>query len=478
MRKVVLLLAIAACGGSAKTPAGPAPAPIADLSVSRFVPAHPTYLFAAGKLRDAQRAARGTIDSLGMLAGVDAQLASSLLQQVLDVDPLDEAPLQAIGVDLDGGFAAFSEDVEPTFLFHLAAPDALELFLEKQRHRGMVTQSVVADGVEVFSAKLGPHLSASWAVDKDWLWLHIGKAGVSASEWFQHSHRAVAGAWADDWAWAKGKAAGAVHGFVKVKELAAFAKNAAACARLVEPVGRVGLALDADGKGLSGRVAIELGGSAKDVAAHVLPPPPGWAAAAGNAALSVQVNVDLGALAQWVAPCATTFGMSFAQAQQLGVRSGRAMLLSFNPDDPSGTGAIALDLSSKAFFASMLDRIPMRSHLEKDKRFGAHNGHHVGIPMIPDFDYVLEDHLAIAAMGDGVLDKVVAAGPAVPAPLFAVDIRPEKLPAKAWEWLLDNTNMVGNAKRLTEQLQRWRDGHLSLAIDGDALVLDAAGHLR
>jgi len=37
---------------------------------------------------------------------------------------------------------------------------------------------------------------------------------------------------------------------------------------------------------------------------------------------------------------------------------------------------------------------------------------------------------------------------------------------------------VHDTKRFVERLERWRDGHLAIAIDGDALVLDAAGHLR
>jgi len=375
----------------------------------------------------------------------------------------------------------FSEDVEPTFVFHLTAPDALQQFLDRQRQRGMITQSVVADGIEVFSAKIGPHVNASWAVDKDWLWLHVGQASAAAAAWFEHSHKAAAAAWADDWAWAKSKGEGAVRGFVKLKDLVAAttgkAKNAVACARLVEPIGRVAVAVDADGKGAHGRLSIELGSAAQDVASHTLAPPPGWASASGKAALSVQMNVDLAAVAQWLQPCAQTFGFGFAQAQQLGVRGGRAMLFSLDPDEPTGTGVVALDLSSKAFLAGMLDRIPMRSHLEKDRKFGPHSGHHVALPMIPTFDYVLEDHLAIAAMGDGVLDSVVA-GQGGPAPLFAIDVQPQKLSAKAWEWLLENTNMVSNAKWLTERMQRWQDGHVSVAIDGDALVLDASGHLR
>jgi hypothetical protein len=418
---------------------------------------------------------------------VDAASASQLLEFVLAVDPLNEAPVTAIGVDLDGGFAVFSEDVDPTFLVHLTAPDALAQFFDKQRQRGMVTQSVVADGVEVFTTKLSGKVRASWAIDHDWAWIHIGFAGAPGpSDWFEHSHHAAgqAAAWAADWAWAKAKHAGAAGftGFVKLKELVASlgvrANNAAKCARLVEPVGRLSLSIDADLHGASGRLAIELGAATRDVAAHTLAPPPGWAAAAGDAALAVQMNLDVAALAAWMQPCANTFGLDTAQLQQFGVRSGRAMLLSLDPDEPAGTGAVAVDLATKAVISQLLDQIPMRSHLEKDKKFGTHAGHRVAVPFVATFDYVLEDNLAIAAMGDGVLDKVVAASaPAGPPVLFSVDVAPAKLSAKAWEWLLGHLGGP-DGKVFVERLQRWRDGHLALAIDGDALVLDAAGHLR
>jgi hypothetical protein len=488
MRNVAVLLAIAACGGSPKVANPPSAAPpVADLSVSRWVPAHPTYLLASPKLRDAQRAVRGALDSVGMLAGLDAENASQLLQFVLAIDPLNEGPATAVGVDIDGGFAMFSEDVDPTFVFHLTAPDALQQFFEKQRQRGMVTQSVVSDGIEVFTTKISSKVRASWAIDKDWLWLHVALAGTSAADWFEHSHHAAAGAaaWAADWAWAKAKHAGTagLTGFVKAKELVSAmtvkAKNAAGCVRLVEPVGRVSFSIDADAHGASGRIAVELGAAARDVAAHTLAPPPGWGAAAGNAALSVQMNLDAGALVQWLQPCAELFNFQLAQMQQMGVRSGRAMLIGLDPDEPSGTGAVALDLSSKAFLARILDQIPMRSHLEKDKKFGAHAGHHVAVPFVASFDYVLEDHLALAAMGDGVLDQVLApAGPAAAAPpLLSVDVAPPKLSDKAWEFLIDKAG-IGDAKRFVERLQHWRDGHVGIAIDGDALVLDAAGHLR
>jgi hypothetical protein len=482
MQKLPLLLAIMACSAPAKAPQGPAAPPVAGIAATAWVPAEPTYLFAAPKVRDAQRAVRDAIDGLGMMAGVDAAVASRALERMIAVDALNADPSAAVGVDVDGGIAIFSEDIDPTIVVHLAAPAAIQQFFDQQRQRGLVTQSIVADGVDVFTAKLDRGLDIAWAVDKDWLWLHLIVSGDKSPTWFEHSRHPGVVKWAADWAWAKAQhAAGALTGFVKLHDIAAkiAAKvpPALACARLLEPVRNVALALDAEGSRIGARIAIDLGASAKSVAASVLPPPPGWAAASAEAALGVQVNLDLAAVDAWLAPCTTTFGASFGELRAYGVRAGRAAVLSLDPDEAAGTGAVALDLADRRYMAKQLDQIPMRSHVESDRRFGPHAGHHVAIPFFVAFDYVLEDHLMLAAMGDGLLDRVVAAMPQPPAPLVAIDVMPAKMSVKAWEWLLARMD-APRPKGFAEHLQHWRDAHVTLGIDHDALVLEATGNLK
>jgi hypothetical protein len=483
MRKLAPLLVIAACSGTPKGPKGPPPPPDPAIAATAWVPAEPTYLFAAPKVRDAQRAIRDAIDGIGMMAGIDAAEASKGLEQLIAVDALNADPSAAVGVDVDGGIAIFSEDFDPTIVVHLASPEATQQFFDRERQRGLVTQSVVADGVEVFTAKLGPGVDISWAVERDWLWLHVRAIAERGTAWFEHSHRPGAVKWAADWAWAKAQHAGqtSLAGFVKLRDLAqrlaAKLPPVLACARLLEPIGRAGIALDASPQHLGARIAFDLGPSASSVAATVMPPPPGWVGSIVEAPLAVQVNVDLAAVAAWWQPCAQAF---HGRAPDLfGVRAGRALLLSLDPDEPAGTGAVALDLTKRDFFAKQLDQIPMRSHVESDRKFGAHAGHHVAIPFFVAFDYVLEDHLAIAAMGDGVLERLVTppAMPPPPPPLAALDIAPPKLSAKAWEWLLGRID-APKPHALAEHLQRWRDAHVTLGIDHDALVLEAAGTLK
>ncbi len=487
MKRLAPLLVLAACSGPAKAPKSPGnAAPVPGLAVSAFVPDRPSYLLAAPKLRDAQAGIRGAIDALGIPAGVDAQMASQALQGLLDLDPLNADPSAAVGIDVDGGVAIFSENLDPTIVVHLASPQATEAFFERERKRGMVTQSVMVDGVEVFDAKLAPGVHVGWAVDRDWLFVHFQASDPRGTDWFAHAHHPQGAAWTADWQWAASQHAGPspLLGFVKLRELVertvGRAQAFAACAKLVEPVARVGLSIDASPGHVGGRIALDLGASARDVASHALPPPPGWAATSVNAAVALQINLDATAVAAWLSPCVQSVGGNLASLQKVGVRAARAMLLSFDPDAPAGTGAIALDLERSDFFARQLDKIPMRSHLESDRMFGAHKGHHINIPFTAELDYVLEDKLAAVAMGEGVLAKIFApAGPlaGAPTPLAQLNVTPSRLSAKAWEYLLGRAD-VPAAHTVAEMLQRWRDGHISVGIQGDSLVLEASGNLK
>ena len=51
------------------------------------------------------------------------------------------------------------------------------------------------------------------------------------------------------------------------------------------------------------------------------------------------------------------------------MRAGRVLLETLDPDAPSGTGAVALDLSSKKSVAKLVDEIP-RLAVQTDRTFG------------------------------------------------------------------------------------------------------------
>ena len=493
--KIALVAALAlasaasgvACSGRTKGQANTAPPAVAkDFPATRWVPAQPTYVIAAPTVRHAQRGLKDLIDSLGVMVGVESGEVSRELANLLAVDPLSPDALAGMGIDVDGGFALFSDAISPTFVGHLSSPEATAAFFDRQRERGLVTQSVVVDNVEVFTAQLpATQVRVSWAIDKDWLWVHfaIPGTGEGGHSWFEGSRRPQGPGWGEIWQWAAratGNTKGVV-GFVNPKELlAAFTSkvpDAIACAQLLAPVSRVAIAVEGDGRRAAGQIAIDIGASARAVEATLLPGPEGFGAVAQKAPLAVQWNADLFAVRAWLAPCAASIDEDLAFLDRFGVRSARAALVALDPDDKSGSGVVALDLAHKKFFAARLDDVPARSLIEKRRTFGPHKGHSIAVPFVATVDYVLTDRLALGAVGDGLLARVVGTGATVRGPIAAIDIAPPALSADAWKFLI-NALDIGRADRIVERLLRWRDGHVSLSVQGTSLVLSASGNRR
>jgi hypothetical protein len=479
-----LCLACSGSHGSAREPTPPAAAK--DFSATRWIPAKPTYAVGARSVRDAQRTLRDLVESFGMLVDLDLQDVAGELAATLAVDALSPDALAAIGIDLDGGLAMFSEAVNPTFVVHLQSPDQMRGFLEQLRGRpDFKVQTQIVDGIEIATAPLRHKMSLAWAVAGDWMWLHVGIEKDDGTTWFTASRHPGDPAWANDWQWAASGKTGkpAVVGIANMRallgRLVAKVPSAAPCARLGEDVARVAIAITGDDKHAGGRVSIDLGPAAASVARAVRPPPDGFAAVASRAALAVQVNVDLFAVRNWVGPC-----LALARADLLsvldtyGVRAGRALVLSFDPDTLSGsTGAVSLDLTTKKYFASLLDQIPLRSTLEKKRTFGPYGGKSLSVPFGPSVDYVLTDSVALAALGDGVLASVVGKGPAAGGPLLALDVQPPVLSKAAWESALALVRAPRPAW-IAEHLVRWRDGHVAVSLDGTHLVIEASGNRR
>lgn len=480
-----------ACSGGhhgARTPSPPAAA--RDYSATRWIPAKPTYAIGARTVRDAQRTLRDLVESFGMIVQADAGDLAAVLSAVLAVDPLSPEAVAGIGVDLEGGFAMFSEGVNPTFVVHLASPDQMRGFLDQQRaNPGFKVQSQIVDGTELYSANVSRKVKLSWAIVGDWMWLHVALDKEDGVGWFTASVHPGAPTWGADWQWAAGSgAAGArqppVLGIVDVRALLGVVTahapvGAAACARMLAPASRVAIAIEGDGKHAGGRLAIDIGPAAAAALAHVtLPPPDGWAQVAPRAALAVQWNVDVFAARSWAGEClGNPIARLLAPLDGYGVRAARALVLAFDPDAMTGQGAASLELANKKYFASLLDKIPLRSTMEKKRTFGPYAGKTLSVPFGPTVDYVLTDSVALAGMGDGVLASVVGKGPAASGPLVAIDVAPPVLAKEVWIRALDILN-APQATWLAEHLVRWRDGHVALSLDGTRLVLEASGNRR
>ena len=466
---------------------------------TRWVPANPTYLFAAPTVRDAQRSLRDTIDSFGMLGGVEIAEVSRELTRLLSIDPLSPEALAGMGIDVEGSLAMFSEDLSPTFVARLSAPEQAQAFFDRQRERGMVTQSVIVACVEVFTAQLLANVRVSWAIDDGWLWVHFSLpiGAAQGTEWFASSRTpqgpgrrrsgtgsAGSAGWGGDWDWSQSAAKvtkPALTGFVDARELLATltskVPDAIACARLVAPVRRIGVSFEGDGSRASGRLAFDVGPAAAAISSALLPVPEGFAAQTQGAPLAVQWNLDLLVVRAWLQPCLSAINEDVSELDRYGVRSGRAVLQTFNPDDKSGAGAVALDLAHKQYFTAQLDNIPLRSTLERNRTYGPHKGHSISVPFVATLDYVLTDRLALAGVGDGLLAKVVGTGKTVPGPIAALDIIPSAMSPEAWKTVLGVIDQR-HAEAFVERLMRWREGHIAVTLEGASLLVAATGVRR
>jgi hypothetical protein len=479
---VAAALSASGCGGRASGPgsAPPAvPAAAEAYGAARWIPARPTYALLARSMADAQRAATGLVGALGALTHASPAAASDLLWRLLGVDALSADAVAEIGVDLEAGVALFSEAVNPTVVVRLSAPAQTLAFIDRQRAAGMQTQSVMADGVEVFSVALPGGPKIWWAIAEDWLWIHFALPGApdEGTAWFSSSRRPGAPAWGGDFASATSSGRPAVAGFVDVRAL--FARlspripAAMACARLLDPVGRLAVSMDAGAERLDGRLALELGGAAAGLQRAVLPAPGAWSAAAAGAPVAAQWNLDLGWVGERIAPCAGALGVDLAALARYGVRTARAILQHYDPGQPTKSrGAVSFDLMHRTYAAQLLDEIPGRSLIQRRRTFGPYQGYALSIPFGPTVEYVLDDQRALAGLGEGVLAAVVGQGPGAPGPLFALDVAPPAMPREAWAGLLAQVGLT------VGPLLAWRELHLAAAIDGTRLVIDAAGRRR
>jgi len=492
MRLVILAVLAVGCGAHASRAVAP-PAQAAAFPAARWVPARPAYVFASRTVDDAQRSLRDVIDVLGTLTGYDLADVTNALEGLFGVDPLHPDPLAAIGVDPHGSWAMFSEQLSPTIVVHLSAPDRMAAFLDKQRQRGVVAQPVTVDNTQVFSATLGP-ATLSWAIDGDWMWLHFAwSTRDEGPSWFAASHGAHGADWTGNWAWAQ-QAAGAAAGLVGFFEphgalAGALARwpNAAACGKLVEPVGRIAVAVAGDGHHVAARIAVDVG-STTGVRSMLVAPPAGWDTAATGAAVAAQWNLDLLAVRSWLTPCLAMAGNRLEIADAAAIRTARGMLRSFDPDTAAGSGAIALDIASPTFLERQLDRIPLRRSLERARAFGPYKGFSIDIPFSVTVEYVLDQKIALAALGDGLLAKLVAPGSpraTNPVPIVALDVMPSAMSVQAWEIVvhaLAEQSLAGSpgpvTKRFVARLMRWRDAHLAVTAEPTELVFTASGNRR
>jgi len=456
----------------------------------KWAPADVAYAGAMTRIDGAIAAAHDAVEALGIVGDFDPSELEGEIQRYLGIDPLSVDDLAAAGVDVAGGGVVFAQGFSPTFVFRLADPAAMQSRIDAQREKigsGAAIGVAVKDNIEVYTALGDRNLHTHWAIDGAWMWVHFEIVDEHEPElgWFEAS-RAANGALAKDpdFGWARAQAehvqpGAALAGLIRPDRLAArVAKlardpEATACMALVTPR-RAALAIGASGDVSEGHVVIDTNGGGAAIGAMTLPVPAGWAAARGQAPIAVEWNLDAARLATWFSACNDHPARMVAQ---LGLRSFRAFLIDLEPDDLSGHGAIAADLSSRKQIDRMLD-ITGRSMFEKKQKFGPLDGVHLNAPMLPAVDYIITADRAFAAAGDGVLATVVGDGSSTVGVLAAVDLRPAGLSDKAWDFLLEHGAGVSRdtaRDRTLRRLKRWKHATIDVTRDGDLVYLRARG---
>lgn len=470
-------IVLLACGGG-KSSGGSTPPTVAvqGYTATRWIPQDASYGVTTRTVRDAQQGLRDLVQTFGVLGEVTVEDVSAGLREILLVDALSPDALAQIGIDVDGGFAIYSDALNPTVAMHLASPQQLQAFIDSQTKLRL--QSIVVEGTEVFTAPVDRHLRISWAVTDGWLLVHFAFESEGDASWLAKSKRGGRGAWTAD---LDAAAKPPVLGFADAARLLAAAQSRipelAPCTSQLGDIGRMRFSMAGDARHANARVALDVGDAAPRIDASTLPIPEGWANVTAQVPIAAQWNIDVPAMRTRLDPCLRIF-VNLNILDQLGVRAGRGFLRTFDGEAPAkSTGALALDLVHDEFFAAQLDQVPMRSTFERKRTFGPYAGKSLAIPMYLTVDYVLTDQLALAAVGDGLLVQLVGRGGTVKGPLVQLGLQPLGLSIESWTDLLELLD-VDHPKRVAEALQKWREARLTAALEGRWLALSVTGTRR
>lgn len=472
----ILALCVACSGGSTKPKAPEGAA--GGYTATRWVPGNASFVLTARTVREAQQGVRNLVETVLPLTGLSVDELSRELGETLQVDPLSPDGLANIGIDLEGGVAVFSDNFNPTIVARLSSAPAFRAFIERQPNLKM--QSVVDGGVEVFTANLRHDARISWAIADDWLWVHVKLPDAldDSATWFAASRKPSAPTWT-----AELSASTPVAGFL---DLAKYVGDFTArhtesprgrllltCLKSL-PVGRVSLALAGDAKQANARIAMEIGPRINDIVAAKIPA--GFAAAAAQAPLAVQLNVGARFVRDHHPACFEYLRIGEVTGE-LGIDAGRGYLRTFDPDNKDGSGAVALDLAHPRYIEAQLGKIPLRSAFERSRTFEGMKGKALSIPTFPTIEYVLQPTAAFAGIGEGQLSTMIGNGAPVAGPLFDITAQPPGLSIESWTALLELLD-IDDAKPIATRLQNWRQLRVNLTIEGTRLVLAATGTRR
>jgi hypothetical protein len=484
---IIALLSAVACGPKSG-PTGPKPVDVGAYPALAWVPGDATYVAVGVRVDAAIAGARDVLETMGIVGDFDVVQVEHEISGSLGFNPLSVDDLTTAGIDTAAGGVLYGQGFSPTFVFKLADPAAMQNRIDAQRDRVRNTIGVaIRDGIEVFTDLGNRDVHTHWAIDGSWMWVHFEIVDEHERElgWFESS-RAANGVIAKDpdFAWARAQAEavqpgtpffGLVRPRTMAARLAQLARDdeATACMALITPP-RAAFSIKVEAGVSEGHVLVDTGSGGAAIADATLKVPSGWAAAREGAALAAEWNIDARVAASYFTPCDRS---PIRFVDMVGLRGIRGFITRLDVDTLEGQGAVAAEISNRAFIDKQLD-ITGRSMFEKKKKFGPLDGVHLEAPMFPAIDYILTSDRAMAALGDGVLAKLVGDGGTAPGVLAALDVRPSGLDDRTWDVALERLAGVsreGARANTIRRLKRWKRGTIELTLDGDLLHLHARG---
>ncbi len=554
IHSIALVFLLVACGGPGRAPrqptgAGAAAARVRAYPVLARLPAPVTYAVVTARVDDLSRALRELALAVGLVADAEVGDLDGELVRDFGVSPLRVNDLAQIGISVDRSAAVFSRELYPTLLLPVADVDQLDSFIQRRlpehgvsvrRHRGheVYTWRREVANEDPFAGHDSSWVHmVSWALVEDWLVLHIGGSRTARDlTWLDdvlpssgtprlagHEDLAAAIATARRHLPERRRPASPAHpllpdeagtaparpgiiGVARQRRLLA-ALRAAAPAELspcwlgfADDPGLLVLAADATWDGADGLVAVELTAPAARELADAVgsAPPPGFAAFRKDSGLYLGVRIG----PAWLSDLAARSHCRLAApgegfASRLGGRALQGIALAgsdFRVDftHPRNGRAVAyLGLSDRSFAERLLDQIPLRKSVARRRKVHGVDVDVISIPLVPEVAWTLDDHSLCVAIGDGVMQRVLApaGGKATGAPgaeIAAAGIAPARI-ADLPESLarlgaaalgLSSDRLRSFAARAARRLGRYDYGRLRLAIDGKSLVLTGQMRLR
>jgi len=497
VRALALLAAAGlACGHAPPTGAPPRAQPIvAAYPALRWVPPDAAIVLTSPRVETAAAVMRTFAAIYGTLIDFDLSQADAQLQEWLGVDPMSADSLHDIGVDPGGGVAIWSSGGSPTIAIALSDPQRTAAFIDQIRG-DKVVEVAREQGADVYTYKLTRETLLHWVIADGWLFVHQEHAQEHEPElaWYRAA-RAAEGAYAagPDVAAAQAAAArvsasdkpGASPPAMAVINLATwmsrmrqYSDRPKACLDLVSSVRRVGLAASIDGADENGAISVELAGA--DPSSAALATPPGWAAAREGAPVQAEVTLDLDRLAAWLAPCSPELASEITRP---GVRGGAVFVDELDVDARTGRGAMWFVGHDTHLFDDVLDHIPGLSLLSHDRTVAGVGVTDVSAPMLPSFSFARTPTSVTLAIGEHLIDQILAGSAARATRLVHLELHPYALPDAAWHELFEAAPILVSADdsfraATLRRLRRWDVARVDLDAGPGVLVLTAHGHVH